>query len=112
MQDIVPANIMIPPGRLRSLIEQSLEAQSSAMACYDNRLRPNASLFFDAGASIQCLPVSCTQMLSDHSDQVLSVAFSPDGAWLASCSQDGHVGFWKVRAKTFRLHLLQNLLDR
>ena len=112
MQDIVPANVMIPPGRLRSLIEQALKAQGSAVACYDNRIEPSTSLFFDAAASIQCLPISCTQILSDHRDQVLSVAFSPDGSWLASCSQDGRVGFWQVRsnAPMFRLHLLLRIL--
>jgi WD repeat-containing protein 26 len=96
MQDIVPADVMIPPGRLLSLIEQALEAQGSAVACYDNRIQRNTSLFFDATSSIQCLPIACTQVLQEHRDQVLSVAFSPDGAWLASCSQDGRVGFWQV----------------
>lgn len=107
MQDIIPANVMIPPGRLRSLIEQALAAQGSAVACHDNRVQPNTSLFFDASASIRCLPISCTQILQDHRDQVLSVAFSPDGAWLASCSQDGRVGFWQVRTSTaaIRSHL-------
>lgn len=105
VQNIVPPNVMIPPGRLLSLIEQSLQAQGSVTDCYDNCIQTRTSLFFDATSSIDCLPISCTQTLNEHKDQVLSVAFSPDGCWLASCCQDGLVGFWKVREDGLKLSL-------
>ena len=39
----------------------------------------------------------CVQTLNEHSDSVLSVAFSPDGSTLASCSKDDAIALRNVR---------------
>ncbi len=45
-------------------------------------------------------------VLHSHDDQVRSVAFSPDGRWLASGSADQTVGLWDLSTKQIR-HILQ-----
>ena len=42
--------------------------------------------------------------LDGHKAQVNSLAFSPDGATLASCSHDGVVKLWRSRATVVRPH--------
>jgi WD40 repeat protein len=48
------------------------------------------------------------RILAGHADHVFSVAFSPDGQWLASCSPDQTIKLWEVATgrllNTFRGH--------
>jgi hypothetical protein len=41
---------------------------------------------------------ACVAALGEHKDRVTSVAFSPDGHWLASTSQDRSVLVWDAAA--------------
>ena len=38
--------------------------------------------------------------LEGHEDEVKSIAFSPDGQWLASCDLAGSVRLWNVKSRT------------
>lgn len=42
------------------------------------------------------------QVLKGHSKEVLSVAYSPDGKWLASGSRDGTVRIWEAVTGEFK----------
>lgn len=47
---------------------------------------------------------SLQQALADHSDEVMSVAFSPNGKWLASSSDDKTVKLWQLEIGPRRLY--------
>lgn len=95
VQTFIPPDVMLPEGRLITLIKQALSAQRMHTACYDN-VESELSLFADFRATPECLPTKCTQVLTGHCDQVWGATFSPDGSWVASAGLDGKLGLWKV----------------
>ena len=57
-----------------------------------------ASASFDATIRLwDALSGTCLHVLSKHRDRVYSVAFSTNGAYLASGSLDQHLHIWAVR---------------
>ena len=81
-----------PSGRLETLVEQALAAQTrrceyhnancSATACGEEQLPTRAALTLDA-----------------HNDEVWSLAFDHTGTRLATASRDGTVILWEVLAR-------------
>ena len=47
----------------------------------------------------------CLGTLTGHKDFVLSVAYTPDGAWIVSGSKDRHVHFWDASNRITQLIL-------
>ncbi len=41
-------------------------------------------------------------MLEGHKGRIWSVAFSPDGKWIASASWDGTIGLWQPNGRNIR----------
>ena len=54
---------------------------------------------------MDCVPCVATQTLKEHTDEVLHVAFSHNGAEIASCSRDNRIIRWKKDINDeFRMH--------
>jgi WD repeat-containing protein 26 len=99
LQSYLPATVMLPPRRLRSLLVQAVEMQTERCACHDMAWETNVenvSLLSDHNCSADGFPVQPLQVLNDHSDEVWFCKFSPDGLKLATGSKDQTVIIWEV----------------
>lgn len=99
LQSFLPASVMLPPRRLRSLLIQAVELQTEHCACHDMALKTNVnnvSLLVDHDCSAESFPMQALQVLNDHSDEVWFCKFSPDGLKLATGSKDTTVIIWEV----------------
>ena len=97
LQAILPAEVLLPPRRLQTLVTQALQAQLDACAHTDNWDAPRLSLLRDAAGSLRSLPTQCSQVLRQHSAQIWDARFSPDGSMLVTGCRDSQLHFWKVR---------------
>lgn len=99
LQSYLPASVMLPPRRLRSLLLQAVEYQTERCACHDMAWKTdleNVSLLVDHNCASELLPMRELQTLNDHSDEVWFCKFSPDGLKLATGSKDTTVIIWEV----------------
>ncbi|KRT78951.1 translation initiation factor eIF2A [Oryctes borbonicus] len=99
----VPTDMMLPPFRLRTLLNQALELQTLRCS-YHNIAQPvninNASLMVDHRCPKDMFPTHTIQILSNHCDEVWFCQFSPDGLKLATGSKDTNVMIWDVHPET------------
>ncbi|XP_053674509.1 WD repeat-containing protein 26 homolog [Anopheles nili] len=99
LQSYLPATVMLPPRRLRSLLVQAVELQNERCQCHDmtwSTSIENVSLLVDHNCSADGFPLQALQVLNDHSDEVWFCKFSPDGLRLATGSKDNSVIVWEV----------------
>ncbi|XP_058055039.1 WD repeat-containing protein 26 homolog [Anopheles bellator] len=99
LQSYLPATVMLPPRRLRSLLAQAVEMQNERCQCHDmawSTSLENVSLLVDHNCGADGFPLQALQVLNDHSDEVWFCKFSPDGLRLATGSKDNTVIVWEV----------------
>uniref|UniRef100_A0A182PJT8 CTLH domain-containing protein n=1 Tax=Anopheles epiroticus TaxID=199890 RepID=A0A182PJT8_9DIPT len=99
LQSYLPATVMLPPRRLRSLLVQAVELQNERCQCHDmtwSTSIDSVSLLVDHNCSADGFPLQPLQVLNDHSDEVWFCKFSPDGRRLATGSKDNSVIVWEV----------------
>uniref|UniRef100_A0A182TMC8 CTLH domain-containing protein n=1 Tax=Anopheles melas TaxID=34690 RepID=A0A182TMC8_9DIPT len=99
LQSYLPATVMLPPRRLRSLLVQAVELQNDRCQCHDmtwSTSIDSVSLLVDHNCSADGFPLQPLQVLNDHSDEVWFCKFSPDGRRLATGSKDNSVIVWEV----------------
>lgn len=99
LQSYLPATVMLPPRRLRSLLAQSVEMQTERCQCHDMAWSTNidnVSLLVDHNCSSEGFPMQALHVLNDHSDEVWFCKFSPNGLRLATGSKDNTVIVWEV----------------
>ena len=97
MQDIIPADIMLPPARLQALVGQAVRLQMAGGAALDNDPSARVSLYSDWTGSLRTLPVQCAHVLREHRAQVWTAQFSSNGEQVVTGSKDGTVCIWNVR---------------
>lgn len=100
--DALPPEWAPPSGRLETLVEQALAAQTRRCE-YHNAYAAPPSLFRDYACGEEQLPTRAALTLDAHNDEVWSLAFDHTGARLATASRDGAVILWEVLARGARV---------
>ena len=95
LQQHVPPSLLLPEGRLQTLLRQAVLWQSSQSLGHCGGLG-GRSLFEDVGVSRELIPRETRHVLEKHSDEVWFLQFSHDGSLLASASKDNVVVVWDV----------------
>uniref|UniRef100_A0A0K8V1Z5 WD repeat-containing protein 26 n=2 Tax=Bactrocera latifrons TaxID=174628 RepID=A0A0K8V1Z5_BACLA len=101
LQAFLPPTVMMPPRRLRHLLQQAVELQSEHCDFHDMAFKTNLqniSLLTDHTCDTDGFPMQTIQVLTDHCDEVWYCKFSPDGLKLATGSKDSSVIIWDVDA--------------
>ncbi|KAG4072264.1 hypothetical protein HA402_004196 [Bradysia odoriphaga] len=99
LQTYLPATVMLPPRRLRTLLKQAVELQAEKCPCHDMAWEThidNVCLLTDHNCSQDGFPLQSLQILTEHCDEVWYCKFSPDGLKLATGSKDTTVHIYDV----------------
>ena len=99
LQSYLPADVMLPPRRLLTLLDQSLEIQTQKCKYHNMEgsiSLENTSLLMDHVCTKDSFPRYCIQVLNEHIDEIWFCQFSPDGTKLATGSKDTNVIIWDV----------------
>ncbi|ACO64831.1 predicted protein, partial [Micromonas commoda] len=87
--------VLVPPARLETLVEQALEYQMDKCQFHNAPAKP-LTLYKNYSCGKEQLPIKTVQRLAAHADEVWHLAFSHDGKRLASGSKDGSVVVYDV----------------
>jgi len=108
LQAFLPASVMLPPNRLKSLLTQAIERQKDKCPFHNTREDStnleSVSLLLDHICSREQFPGVTTQILSEHGDEVWFARFSHNGRRLATGSKDGTLIIWDVDLVTHQVH--------
>lgn len=108
LQTFLPPNIMLPPHRLETLLDQSISYQCEKCPYHNIKEKgslDNWSFLKDHVCSKDEFPSVCLQVLNDHCDEVIICKFSNNGKKLATGSKDGCLFIWNVDPQTYKLTL-------
>ncbi|KAL4715393.1 hypothetical protein ACJJTC_015164 [Scirpophaga incertulas] len=115
VQQALPPALMLPPQRLRRLMQHAAAHQTSRCRFHlDPRteIRGDAvpiSLLADHQCPADRFPIHPLQVLTEHCDEVWYCRWSPDGSKLASGSKDNTVMIWDYDSVAKRLSFRQSL---
>ncbi|KAI8927649.1 WD40-repeat-containing domain protein [Entophlyctis helioformis] len=107
LQHHISPAIMIPPRRLERLVDQAVQMQISNCMYHNGTASDHISLYADHVCDRNAFPHTTTHILEEHSDEVWYLAFSHDGAMLASASKDARAIIWDVQNMQ-ALHILED----
>jgi len=94
LESLVPPAVMVPEGRLETLLQQAIEHQKS-LCTFHNTTETTYSLLSDHRCGPEQIPSRTVQVLDAHTDEVWHVQWSPDGARLATASADHTAIIWR-----------------
>ncbi|BHF68082.1 WD repeat-containing protein 26 [Sparganum proliferum] len=105
IQRYVPAQTMLPPTRLETLVTEAVRAQLNACTFHNQPIAwPDAlnsiSLLQPHSCSIQEFPVFPVQTIDHRDTDLWFCQFSPDGTHLATGGKDANVDVWRVDVQT------------
>lgn len=99
LQSFLPASVMLPPHRLRTLLNQAVELQKEKCPYHNTKLEVGMhsfSLLSDHLCSRNDFPCETKYTLTEHCDEVWFLRFSHSGSKLATGAKDGTVIIWDV----------------
>lgn len=107
LQTFLPPNIMLPPHRLETLLNQAIEYQCEQCPYHNYKEKfqiDNWSFLRDHVCSKDDFPSVCLHVYNDdHCDEVWYCKFSNNGKRLATGSKDGVLIIWDVDPNTYKL---------
>ncbi|RNA03906.1 WD repeat-containing 26-like [Brachionus plicatilis] len=106
LQTFLPPNIMLPPHRLETLLNQAVEYQCEQCPYHNYKDKfhiDDWSFLRDHICSKDDFPSICIQVYNDHCDEVWYCKFSNNGKLLATGSKDGCLIIWDVDPDTYKL---------
>lgn len=117
LQRFLPANIMLPPRRLRTLLAKAQAYQVDRCELHNQHhegferaeLLEDISLLNDHKCDKVDFPCHTTQILSEHCDEIWVCAWSHNGLRLATGSKDSTVILWDLDPQMKLLSLRRTL---
>ena len=92
--EYVPSSVMLPLGRLGTLLGQAVQLQHSQCVHHIEERGGNTNLLQDHICQLSRLPSQPHWLVPAHHDEVWCLAFSHDGQLLASGAQDSSLRIW------------------
>jgi WD40 repeat protein len=94
--EFLPTGVIMPPQRLATLFDQARRFQESR--CLYHSGSQAVSLLSDHRCQREVFPTVTTHVLVEHTDEVWTIEWSPNGQYLASAGKDMTIHIWKIEA--------------